>query len=627
MSSVKDFYTALKPERFFIVCALVFGLTFLVVTPPFQTPDEFNHFYRAYQISEGHWTAIKKDNRVGGDLPLSLVKIAQPFRTMPRKTTVTTRWSTIREQSHVPLLAEKRIFIDFPNTGMYSPVSYLPQALSITVLRSFNSAPIYIFYGARLFTLFFWICCMTFIIRSLPIYQWLFTLLALLPMSISTHMSLSADVMTNLLAFAVIAYSFDLAYRKNNFSTHHIIGFTILAVLLALAKVVYLPLILFFFLIPQKKFLSTFSYYKYLFILFGFSFVTALMWSLFMNSLYVPYSLYNPEFKENPIFQTCMSSCANMEDQLHYIANQGWPLLTMFFYSLYHTFGMYSRGFIGTFGWLDTYMAAWAVVLAYLVIFIVAIGSGNKNTITGWKLKFLLVSVFFITMTLILLSQWLTWSCVGAEYVDLIQGRYLIPVLPLLFMLLYVPQWHMPTWIIGLVVSVFTVMILLYSSVLVWDRYFNEDETVVTSLSCDAEKLVGQNYAAAGTLASIVDNGNTQSSEKSHAGKYSAKISFNNPYAYTHRISECLMGDSITVDVDRMGTYGGIMISAEDNSFPYSYTVDPVERDSSGWEHLHTKFFVPHDMNQEKISIFIYYDKEKDSSYFDDFKIVYRKLK
>ena len=627
MKALKHFFADLKPERFFIACAVVFGITFLLVTPPFQTPDEFNHFYRAYQISEGNLTAIKKDNRVGGDLPISLVKISEPFRALLRRGFLTTRWSTIAEQSNVALRAEERIFIDFPNTGMYSPVSYFPQALSIAVLRSCDISPIYIFYGARLFTLFFWIFCMTFIIRRLTIYQWLFTLLALLPMSISTHMSLSADVMTNLLAFAVIAYSFDLAYRQHLFSTRQIIVFTALAVSLALAKVVYLPLILFFFLIPREKFLSKFYYYKYLLVLFGFSFATALTWSVLMKSLYVPYNLYNAAFKNTPIMHTCISSCANMQEQLQYILSHGWYVVKVFFYSFYYAFDMYSRGFIGTFGWLDTYMATWTVVLAYGVIFLAAIGSGSKNIITGWRFKFLLVLVFFATMALILLSQLLTWSCIGDEYVYLIQGRYLIPVLPLLFMLFYVPQWHIPSWILSLVISVVTCFVLIYSSVLVWDRYFNEDEVVITSLSCDAEQVIDQNYSATGTLASTLENGKTRSSEKAHSGKYSAKISFKDPYTYTHRISQCSSGDSILVDVMRWGTAGGIMISADDNSFFYNYTDEAIEKDSAGWNHLQAKFCVPHAMNEEKVSIFMYYKEGNDSSYFDDLNIVYRKLK
>ena len=43
----------LKPEVVFLYFALMFGLSLLVTVPPFQTPDEPHHFFRAYQVSEG----------------------------------------------------------------------------------------------------------------------------------------------------------------------------------------------------------------------------------------------------------------------------------------------------------------------------------------------------------------------------------------------------------------------------------------------------------------------------------------------------------------------------------------------------------------------------------------------
>jgi uncharacterized membrane protein len=623
---LKRFFNTLAPDYFFVSCAVVFGIIFLIVTPPFQSPDEFNHFYRAYQISEGHLTAIKKDNRLGGELPLSLVKISEPFRAMPMKGYITTQWSTIAAQFEVPLHAEERIFIDFPNTGMYSPVSYLPQSLSIFVLRTLNLPPLYIFYGARLFTLFFWIFCMTFIIRLLPFYKWLFTLLALLPMSVFTHMSLSADVMTNLLSFAVIAYSFDLAYEQTIFSTRQLLVFTGLGVLLALAKVVYLPLILLFFLIPQKKFGSQWLYYSCLFILFSLSLATAILWSIEMKILYTPYSLYNPHFRDGSVMITCLPPCANMQEQLHYILSHGWYVIVAFIETIYNTFKLYSRGIVGTFGWLDTEIPTGIVVWAYGVLFFTAMFSGPKEIRKGRRFKFLLCGCFSIILILILLSQLLTWSCVGSEFIYIIQGRYLVPILPLLFLLLYIPQWHVPQVLLSAVIFIFVGISLVYSSFLLYNRYFNEKKIEISYLACDAEMVTGKNYTTTGTLSATIENGVTRSNEKAHSGKHSAKISFKNPYTFTSHLSDCRWGDSITVDVMRSGSVGGIIISADDNSFYSQYTVDPIEKDSLGWEHLQAKFMVPHHM-EDKISIYMYYKKGSDSSYFDDIKIVYRKLK
>ena len=69
----------IAPEKFFLALGLFFGLMFIVLTPPFQVPDETNHFFRAWQVSEGGLSAVKQDSRVGGFIPQSLVKFSTPF--------------------------------------------------------------------------------------------------------------------------------------------------------------------------------------------------------------------------------------------------------------------------------------------------------------------------------------------------------------------------------------------------------------------------------------------------------------------------------------------------------------------------------------------------------------------
>ena len=62
----------IAPQRFFLLTALTFGLLVIFITPPFQVPDEINHFYRAWQLSEGQFLPVKNDARVGGFIPKSV---------------------------------------------------------------------------------------------------------------------------------------------------------------------------------------------------------------------------------------------------------------------------------------------------------------------------------------------------------------------------------------------------------------------------------------------------------------------------------------------------------------------------------------------------------------------------
>ncbi len=620
-----NIFYKLKPDLFFFCCAAAFGFILLVVTPPFQTPDEFNHFYRAYQISEGNFVAIKKDNRVGGELPVSLVTLTQSFRSMPRREYVTTTWTSISEQFGVALEQDRKVFVDFPNTGMYSFVSYAPQALGIFVLRVFDLPPLYLFYGARLASLFFWLFGIAFAIRRLPFYQWFFVLLALLPMSVSTNMSLSADIVTNVLAFIVIAYSLDLAYKQPQISSRHVRVYIVLGILLAFAKVVYIPLILLFLLIPRDKFSSGRTHYLQIVWVFAGSAVAAISWSAIMGNLYVPYSLYNPAFRDGPIMATCLVPCANMQDQLQHILTHASYVPTVFLHSIVESFDMYFQGYIGTFGWLETTLPIGFIYLSYGVIILVAVWDGRSNLKLGNYFKPLLILSFMAVVVLLLLTQLLTWVCVGGDLIYILQGRYIIPVLPLLFMLCYNVKWSKPQMVVK-VVSIFSILSLTYASAFVYQRYFDQDEVVISHFASDVEKVHETYYLTTDRADVYLENGNTQSDEKARSGKYSVKVSVEQPYSLTYRLRDCKAGDSIVVDVYRYGRNGGIMISGGENSF-YTYTADPIEKDSLGWDHLQTKFLVPQNMGENPVSIFAYYKEGNDSSYFDDMRFTYRKLK
>src|SRR5262245_31241124 len=61
------------PEVAFWRLGLVFGLLFLVITPPVQVSDEPVHFYRAYYLASGKLRAVRiGDMGVGAELPRSI---------------------------------------------------------------------------------------------------------------------------------------------------------------------------------------------------------------------------------------------------------------------------------------------------------------------------------------------------------------------------------------------------------------------------------------------------------------------------------------------------------------------------------------------------------------------------
>ena len=285
-------------HNIFLIFALFFGLIYSIITPPFQVPDEINHFYRAYQISGGNFHAVKKNDRVGGYIPESLVLFSNLFRKFQLNSFCKLNSEYIKKISLQP---DKTIFKDFPNSALYSPVSYIPQSTAICVFRLFKWTPFHLLYAARIATLIFWVLLVYFSIRIMPVQKWLIVFLALLPMSLSINSSLSADVVTNGLSFFLIAYISKIAFTDKNFTKKDLIIISIFIVLLGFAKLLYVLLIFLFLIIPVSKFKS----FKEYFIVFGLLIIlglgSAVIGKKSIDKLYTPYEKYNMQYRDDVI--------------------------------------------------------------------------------------------------------------------------------------------------------------------------------------------------------------------------------------------------------------------------------------------------------------------------------------
>jgi uncharacterized membrane protein len=402
---------SIRPERFFLIIAFVYGLLFLIITPPFQSPDEVAHFYRAYQISEGKLASIQQDDRLGGYIPTSIitcVDAALPiFANIDTKADV----DVIIDGLTAPLNPEKSKFRDYPNAAVYSPISYLPQSIAIASARILHLPPLLVFYSGRLISLLFWLFCIYLAIKIIPIYKWLFVLLALLPMSIFTNMSMSADVVTNSLAFLLISYYLYLSFSKTAMTRREYIYALGLALVLTSAKFVYAPLIVLFLLIPTKQFGSWKNRITKIGILFIFAGLTSIFWSWMMSSLYIDYDHYNPDYRAgaNLVFG------ANIGDQVAYILGHGTYIFKVIYDSIIESFSMFTHGYIGTFGWLDSKLPVGLIWISYLVIFIISIADGTKSIVISARQKSIILLGFIFLFLLMFLMQNLAWGVTSSH--------------------------------------------------------------------------------------------------------------------------------------------------------------------------------------------------------------------
>jgi uncharacterized membrane protein len=547
----------LAPEKLFVLIASIFGLVSIVLTPPFQSPDENRHFYRAYQVSEGTFISTKIDNRVGGFLPEKVRDCVIPYGPLRGRAEIKISRDTIWNSFLNPG-SNKRVFIDFPASSVYSPVSYIPQALGIALTKPLGATPIMSLYAARLMTLICWIFAIFLAIRATPIFNWLFVALALLPMSIFIHSSLNADMMTNAFAFLFIAFILKSAFSETKISKKEFLVLLLIIVLLSSAKLLYAPLVLLFLMIPIRNFSGGKQFFLRFMLISFVALATPVFWYLIQGNGYVSYSEYNADYRE----YVNLVACANLKDQFSFIVSHGASIFEVLANSIVRGFRNYSQGYIGNFGWCEVPLPGFLVVAAYAFLLLVTWTDGKSTIQMSGIQRIILLVPFSLIFFLVLFSQYLIWACVGADEVTNLQGRYFIPIVPLLFVAQYGSKQNFARFL-PLGVALFSITALTISSFVIYNRYYVPIEYAIERVICDHETINGNSQFETSNPSYDAENAFSRSSESARSGEYSSKISGVSPFGTMIKFEDCKYGDVLYVEAWKLGVDGRIVVSDE----------------------------------------------------------------
>jgi uncharacterized membrane protein len=454
-----------SPARVFLLLGIVYGIFFLFVTPPFQVPDEPNHFYRAYQISEGRFIAAKKfpptlttdqiaernkeiieiqnalvkgDTEtvqrvmqslkgfggIGGFLPESLATTTKAFLRLlnPANRQI---FCDLLPFLRLPLNEKDRTFIHFPNTALYSPVPYLPQAVGIALGRILHSSPLALMYMGRVLNLAVWILLIYLAITITPICKWLFCLLALMPMSLFQGASLSADSFTYGISFLLIAVFLRNSLESPEVLRINVYAMVVLSLLLSLSKQAYFLIPLLFLLIPVKKIGTKKKYYAIFSLICLLDVGAILLWTHVADIHSDIYTLYNS-----------IIPALSAEKQTLFILSHPLEYIRILMTSLIRNWKLYADSFVGQLGWFDTALPESLRVSYIAMLFFTALSENLENIVISLKQRIIIVAVLILSIVLVSTLAFIGWTPVGTKNIN-IQGRYFIPLAPLFFLLFY----------------------------------------------------------------------------------------------------------------------------------------------------------------------------------------------
>jgi uncharacterized membrane protein len=433
----------MRPDRFFLLAGLLYGLAFVFATPPFQVPDEPAHFYRAYAVSEGNPSAQYREGGeagLGAVLPASLEELGAGYkeelafhserRIAPER---------ILRSLEVPLEPERRRFVDFRTSAQFTLVPYLPQAAGIAVARWLGAPALGLLYAARLANLLAATALIALALRRMPSFPWLMTMLALTPMAVFLRGSASADTFTMAAAFLLAGTAAGLAWAgEARGGWGDVAILTACSAALCFSKPVYLPLAFVVLLIPADRLPGG----RRAPALLLFAAVTAAAFGVGMataGAVDLPVRLDAPVDRDRQI-----------ESALEEPFRVAW-ILTEDYLRMGRR---YLAQVVGQLGWLDANLPkpllwGYAFLLGLLVLF-----DARRTVSVSPGQRLLLALVALATLALVSASQYAAWTPYGADYVEGIQGRYFIPLAPAAAWIFHTGRWqashldHLLDWIL-----------------------------------------------------------------------------------------------------------------------------------------------------------------------------------
>ena len=405
----------LNSEKTYAFLACGIGLLYLFVIAPLSVPDEPHHYQSSYQLSN---YLLFQESEYGDSSDFN-------YSQYVGHNNVSSGYNRIVADFGKPSEAGNRILIPQPRDLSYF-IEYLPQALGIVLCRTTNQNFTTTFLIGRFFNLLFYSSCVYCAVKRTPKFKTMFGLVGIMPMALHQAASFSYDGFVNGMSLVLISSILKGIYEEGWLPVADYIWIVVTGALLAPAKIVYSSILILIFLIPSQRFSGRGKWIKGIALIFFISFCTILIFNFSrLISLAVPDS-------------NALNWAGEHNYTWEFILHHPWKTLTIFIKTFTISIIGWIRGAIGTsMSGLTLPLPGW-ISLSYIgLFFFSSLLETRRSTIEVeliHKIFFILVSLSVIA--LVMLSLFIGWTSDSSDVILGVQGRYFIPIIPLLVMTL-----------------------------------------------------------------------------------------------------------------------------------------------------------------------------------------------
>ena len=396
-----------RPEHFvFLFVFLLCGLLYLFAVPMLQVSDEPQHYLRSYEIASFQSPKSISENDVGDVMDGNLI----PKQFVDFSATNYAQLSAMLPEQIDKTHPEA---YSFPGSALYSPFTYVPQALGIFIAKLFSSHSLIVLYAGRLSNLLVVAILAMLCVKLFPFEKRLVMLLLLVPIYVHKAGSMSADGLTLAVVMLFLSYVLHLQYATNGtLKARQILPLYLLVFFLSQCKIVYLPVCLFFFVLSQERFGSKKRYFLHLAGLVLLAVGAGVGW-LMISSRYLSVG-YTESGKQ--IASVISDPLGYVRVLLRTVKEQGKILIEQ----------MMGIG-MGVGGVRNSRL----LTLSYLVVLVLCAVFTKRGTcpIRQSRDAFLALICAFCVAMLTFAALYVQWTTPGNRVIMGLQGRYFLPVL------------------------------------------------------------------------------------------------------------------------------------------------------------------------------------------------------
>ena len=406
----------IKIEVMFSCIALIVGLVYMFILPPYVVPDEPSHFVTAYAQSSKLLGQTPYDE--DGKIIVSSQKL----------------WGSTAEQKKVSKdayvqFAEGVLGYSKDKTEIVSTrealstqhPGYIPQILGITVARLMKMNSDQLLFTGRFFALLWYCFIMYWAIKIMPIKKIMLFIVGLLPMTMQQVVSYNYDSFLFGICFFTISYLLNFIYKERSVKAYDWIIILALTFSIASIKFVYLPILGIALFIPKSRFKrgrsKTIGAIGMVIFAVAVTFQTRLLSYLGAVSV------------EATTDSTRIS--------LDYCMHNPFTVAGIFYRTLERQMPRFIAEIVATsLGWLDIALPVTIVIALIFLLCISMIQEENETDSLKLPLRFYMLCSTVAMIFLIMVVLFLDWTPLGSTQIEGLQGRYFLPFLPLMLLIL-----------------------------------------------------------------------------------------------------------------------------------------------------------------------------------------------